>query len=141
GARADAEEGVGPRQSQLAEEDVRHLGVVMLARVDEEHLRVEAPEGVDHGGRLHEIRARADDEAHGGGHAAMVTTGVSDSVKSPQPDFSQVAVVSVTTATRLKPGCALFWAADLAVTTATRLKPGCALFWAADLAVTTATRL
>ena len=65
GARADAEEDVRLRQVELGEEDVRHVRVVVLAGVDEVELdlRGELAERAVHRRRLHEVRARADDEA------------------------------------------------------------------------------
>ncbi len=65
GAGADAEEDVRLRQVELGEEDVRHVGVVVLAGVDEVELDLggELTERAVHRRRLHEVRARADDEA------------------------------------------------------------------------------
>ena len=62
GAGADAEEDVGLGQPELVEEDVGHLRVVVLARVDERDLDSGLLERAVDGRRLHEVRARADHE-------------------------------------------------------------------------------
>ena len=61
-AGADAEEHVGLGQAELAEEDVGHLRVVVLAGVDERDLDSGLLERAMDGRRLHEVRARADHE-------------------------------------------------------------------------------
>ena len=53
----------GCGQAELAEEDVRHLRVVVLAGVDERDLGLRLQERAMDGRRLHEVRPRADDEA------------------------------------------------------------------------------
>ena len=62
-AGADAEEDVGLGQAELAEEDVGHLRVVVLAGVDERDLGSGLLERTVDGRSLHEVRARADHEA------------------------------------------------------------------------------
>jgi hypothetical protein len=62
GAAADAEVHVRLREVEVAEEDVAHLRVVVLAGVDEELLDPRPRlEGLHHRGDLHEVRARAHD--------------------------------------------------------------------------------
>ena len=63
--RADAEEDVRRRQVELPEEDVGHPGVVVLPRMDEDRVgfRVGGAQRAQHRSRLHEVRARAHDEA------------------------------------------------------------------------------
>ena len=76
-SRADAEEHVRPRHPELAEEDVRHLVVVVLPRVQEQELQGGIERGqlpVDRS-RLHEVRPRADDKADASRHAGDPTVG------------------------------------------------------------------
>ena len=63
-ARAsDAEVYIRLRQSEVAEERVRHLRVVVLPRVHDERreLARAPPHRLHHGRDLHEVRTRADD--------------------------------------------------------------------------------
>ena len=70
-ARPDAEVDVRLGQTEVAEEDVRHRGVVVLAGVD--HLLGDAPGGQRPDDRrgLHEIGPRADDVCYGLGHVPL----------------------------------------------------------------------
>ena len=78
GAGPDAEEAVGLPQAEVLEEDARHGVVVVLAGVDEHHLRVDRLEGVDDRLDLHEVGPGAGhaDGSHGyRGAVCRVRTG------------------------------------------------------------------
>ena len=75
--RADIELDVGTRQRQLVEEDVLQLGVIVLARVNENLLvRALRRERREHGSDLHVVRARPDD-VDDGRHGASLRPGPS----------------------------------------------------------------
>src|SRR5581483_10772011 len=67
-ARADSEKDVGRGEAELADQDVGHLGVVVLAGMDDERVDVRRSDRGHDGRRLHEVRPGADDEADEGGH-------------------------------------------------------------------------
>src|SRR5690348_13247376 len=62
-SRTDAEEDVGLRQAELLEEDVGHLRVVVLARMDEEDVDAASLKCAEHRRGFHEVGACAHDEA------------------------------------------------------------------------------
>src|SRR5690606_17336466 len=63
---------IGLGKTQLVEEDIGHLTVVVLARVDQHRLRPEIQQSTDHWGRLHEVGSRADDVKGLTGHQARL---------------------------------------------------------------------
>ena len=78
-AGPDAQVQVWLGQPQIGEEDVRHAGVVVLARMDQPLPDPAALQGADDRGRLHEVGPCPDDVRDAAGHRLLFAGGTQPS--------------------------------------------------------------